>query len=161
MVKKYITIGRIRVMIDFLVATLDLAPVLHASFTKHVRSPQSDRCELETLRPLFSSLRKETYWRERGQNFLVKNKRKGNIMWKYYGKKNITAEKEEKRRDHFTFVFCSDFFFELRGIQLGTWYFKFQPLQRKRFNFFGWYYLSVGAFKIHFLLKNSCTIRKL
>ena len=103
--KKIITIGRIRVMIDFLVATLDLAPVLHASFTKHVRSPQSDRCELETLRPLFSSLRKETYWRKRGQNFLVKNKRKGNIMWKYYGKKKILLSRR-KRKEEIILLLC-------------------------------------------------------
>ena len=30
-------------------------------------------------------------------------------------KKTISAEKEEKRRDHFTSVFCSDFFFPTTG----------------------------------------------
>ena len=110
-------------MMYFLVATLDQAPVLHSSFTKHVRSPQSNRCELETLRPLFSFLRKETYWRKRGQNLLTKKKRKGNMQFlrrNTIAKKNITAEKEEECRDHFAFAFCSDFVF--RTTEYSAWH---------------------------------------
>lgn len=110
-------------MIDFLVATLDQAPVLHAYFTRRVRSPQSDRCELETLRPFFSSLRKETLAKAQSEFTDQKqDKRKYNVVLKekYYSKKNITAEKEEECRDHFAFAFCSDFVF--RTTEYSTWH---------------------------------------